>query len=128
MRGSLMIDFKIRTTFIAFLLMLTPPHLLAQSSRAERLQEQRLKKSQNLQPPERSGLEKFFYEFKNRRILERYQAGIMGFHPMLGGLSTGSGFALGTQYRRTQMFDGLLDFSASGQASFAAYQKYEMRV
>src|SRR5262245_28805744 len=119
---------RIRTTIFALLLFVAPWDLLAQDTRAERLQEQRMKKSQNLQPPERSSLERFFYEFKERRILERYQAGFKGFHPLIGGLSTGSGWALGTQFRKAEILDGLIDFSVSGQASFAAYQKYEMNV
>jgi outer membrane protein assembly factor BamA len=95
-----------------------------QDSRAERLQQQRQKKSLELRPSERNGLEKILFEFKDRRIMERYQAGFKGFHPMLGGLATGSGFALGTQYAKTDIMNGMLSFRASGQASFAAYQKY----
>jgi outer membrane protein assembly factor BamA len=119
---------QVWTTIVAVLLCVTPWDLLASDTRSERLQEQRLKKSQNLRPPDRSPLERFFYEFKQRRILERYQAGFMGFHPLIGGLSTGSGFAFGTQFRKTEMTDGLLDFSASAQASLAGYQKYEMGI
>jgi len=119
---------KVWTTIIAALLLVTPWNLLASDTRAERLQEQRLTKSQNLRPPERSSLERFFYDVKQRRILERYQAGFVGFHPLIGGLSTGSGWAMGTQFRKTEILEGLLDFSASAQASFAAYQKYEMSI
>src|SRR5262245_31387396 len=100
--------------------LLQPPwHVFASDTRAERLEEQRLKKSQNLQPPERNSLERFFYEFKERRVLERYQAGFMGFHPLIGGLSTGSGWALGTQFRKTEALPGVFDIAASAQASFA---------
>jgi len=119
---------KVWTTIIAALLLVTPWNLLASDTRAERLQEQRLTKSQNLRPPERSSFERFFYDVKQRRILERYQAGFVGFHPLIGGLSTGSGWAMGTHFRKTEILEGLLDFSASAQASFAAYQKYEMSI
>lgn len=98
----------------------------ASDTRAERLQQQRQKKSMELRPPERTGLEKILYELKERRVMERYQAGFRGFHPILGGLTTGSGFALGTQFRKADIMDGMLNFRASGQASLSAYQKYEM--
>ena len=102
--------------------------LLAQDpdSRAARLQKERLAKSQQLQPYQRSGLESLLFELKDRRIMERYQAGYKGFHPMLGGLATGSGFALGTLYRKTDIAQGVLSFQTSAQASFAGYQKYQL--
>jgi hypothetical protein len=93
-------------------------------SRAGRLLQQRQDKAKQLQPPEKHGLESALFEFKNRRWLERFQAGYKGFHPMLGGLSTGSGFALGAQYLRTGVANNSLDFYASGQASFIGYQRY----
>jgi outer membrane protein assembly factor BamA len=99
-----------------------------QDTRAQKLQQQRLEKAQQLKPPERSSVERFLYEFKERRYLERYQAGFKGFHPMLGGLSTGSGFALGTQFRKTNIAGGVLNFRVSGQASLVQYQKYEMGI
>jgi outer membrane protein assembly factor BamA len=100
----------------------------AADTRAERLQQQRLKKSVELKPPERSSFERFLYEFKERRIMERYQAGFRGFHPMIGGMSTGSGWALGALFRKADIKNGALVFSASGQASLSAYQKYEMNL
>ena len=109
------------------IVLLTALPALAQT-RAERLQEQRVKKSMSLKPPERSSFEKLLFEIKEQRIMERYQAGFKGFHPMLGGLSTGSGFALGTLFRRGETKESGLTFSASGQASFLGYQKYEMSV
>jgi outer membrane protein assembly factor BamA len=109
------------------IVLLTALPALAQT-RAERLQEQRVKKSMSLKPPERSSFEKLLFELKEQRIMERYQAGFKGFHPMLGGLSTGSGFALGALFRRGETKESGLTFSASGQASFLGYQKYEMSV
>jgi outer membrane protein assembly factor BamA len=100
----------------------------AAQTRAERFQQQRLKKALDLKPPERNSIEKLLFKVKEERIMERYQAGFRGFHPMIGGLSTGSGWALGTQFRKTDIMDGTLRFSASGQASFLGYQKYEMAV
>jgi outer membrane protein assembly factor BamA len=94
-------------------------------TRAARLQQQRQEKSQQLRPYQRTGLESALYEFKERRIIERFQAGYRDFHPLLGGLSTGSGFALGTQYLKTDIA-GALDFRMSGQASLLGYQRYKL--
>src|SRR5262245_23285015 len=56
-------------------------------TRAGRLQRERQAKSQQLAPYKRNGLESLLFELKDRRIMERYQAGYKGFHPMLGGLA-----------------------------------------
>jgi outer membrane protein assembly factor BamA len=97
-------------------------------TRAGRLQQQRQDKSRALRPYERTGLESVLYEFKERRILERYQAGYRGFHPILGGMTTGSGFAFGTQFRKNDIANGILDLKVGGQASLAGYQKYQLGV
>src|SRR5262245_64303680 len=95
-------------------------------TRAGRLQQERQAKSKHLTRYKRNGLESLLFELKDRLIMERYQAGYKGFHPMLGGLVTGSGFALGTQFRKTDIADGVLNFQTSAQASFAGYQKYQL--
>jgi outer membrane protein assembly factor BamA len=95
-------------------------------TRAGRLQQQREEKSKALQPYKRTGLESLLFELKDRRVLERYQAGYRGFHPMLGGMTTGSGFALGTQFRKTDIAGGVLNLKLGAQASFAGYQKYQL--
>jgi|SRR5688572_3891153 len=116
-----------RFVFILVLLVSIRP-LLAADTRAERLKQQRLAKANTLKPPERSSLEKGLYKAKEDRLLERYQAGYKGFHLMVGGMNTGSGFALGTLYRKDRIFDTPLSFSASAQASLSRYQKYTMAV
>src|SRR5262245_26705627 len=97
--GSQMHKYNVRIGFIVLLLLPAPMYFSASDTRAGRLQEQRLKKSQTLQPPQRSSLEKYLYDAKEQRFLERYQAGWRGFHPLFGGLSTGSGFAFGTKFQ-----------------------------
>jgi outer membrane protein assembly factor BamA len=89
-------------------------------TRTEQLRLAREEKAQHLQAPRRSFLEKGLYEFKERRVMERFQAGFMGFHPMLGSMRKGSGFAFGASY---DVKDGL---KASAQASLKGYQKYEV--
>ena len=98
----------------------------AADTRADRLQKERQAKLQKLQPYKRSGLESILFELKDRRVMERYQAGYKGFHPMLGGFTTGSGFALGTQFRKTDIAGGVLNFQTGAQASFAGYQRYQL--
>jgi len=89
-------------------------------TRSEELQAAREDKAQHLQAPTRTSLEKALVDFKEKRVMERFQAGFLGFHPMVGGMKTGSGFALGTSREITK---GL---SASAQVSFKGYQKYEI--
>jgi outer membrane protein assembly factor BamA len=89
-------------------------------TRSEELQLAREEKAQHLEAPKRSFLEKGLHEIKERRIMERFQAGFHGFHPMLGGMKTGSGFAFGTSYDITDKL------KASAQVSMKGYQKYEV--
>jgi outer membrane protein assembly factor BamA len=73
-------------------------------------------------------LEKALFAVKERHIMERFQAGVFGFHPLLGGLETGSGFALGTEYRRALTSEGSVEMKARAQASFKGYQRYELGI
>jgi outer membrane protein assembly factor BamA len=88
-------------------------------TRAEESRLLRESKAQNLEAPTRTGFETALYEFKEGRIMERFQEGVFGFRPLLGGLHTGSGFALGTSYSK-------FGFRSSAQASLLGYQKYEV--
>jgi outer membrane protein assembly factor BamA len=102
------------------MLLMPPQDAPVDLTRSEELRAAREEKAQHLEPPRRSGLEKGLYEFKERRIMERFQAGFAGFHPLVGGMKTGAGFALGTS---REIAKGL---EASAQASFKGYQKYEV--
>src|SRR5262245_31186389 len=89
-------------------------------SRADALQQAREEKAGNLQKPTRKFLERGLQEFKDRRLMERFQEGFHGFHPIIGGIRSGSGFGGGT-YVETE------GVRLSGQASLNGYQKYELR-
>lgn len=89
-------------------------------TRAEELRLAREEKAQNLRAPSRTFLENALFQMKERRIVERFQEGKLGFHPLLGGMTTGSGFAAGTVFTKG-------GFQTSAQASIAGYQKYETR-
>jgi hypothetical protein len=91
-----------------------------QPSRAQELQVARENKAQSLVAPRRSFLERKLYQIKEQRIMERFQNGFAGFHPRIGGMRTGSGFALGSVYTKGSL-------NTSAQVSFKGYQKYEVR-
>ena len=89
-------------------------------TRSEELQLAREEKAQHLESPKRSFMEKGLYEVKERRLVERFQAGFHGFHPLIGGIAKGSGFGIGTSYDITDKL------KASAQVSMKGYQKYEV--
>jgi outer membrane protein assembly factor BamA len=106
---------------LALTLMLVPAQEPSvELSRTEELRIAREEKARHLQPPSRSFLENGLLEFKERRIMERFQAGFLGFHPLLGGMKSGSGFAMGTSYDITKAL------KASAQVSLKGAQKYEV--
>jgi outer membrane protein assembly factor BamA len=88
-------------------------------TRAQEARLAREQKAQHLEPPKRGFLENGLYEFKERRVLERFQEGWNGFHPLIGGMRSGAGFAVGTAYKRGPM-------TASSQVSLKGYQKHEL--
>jgi outer membrane protein assembly factor BamA len=100
--------------------MLVPQEATIDRTRTEELQQAREEKAQHLQAPKRSFLEAGLHEFKERRIMERFQAGFNGFHPLIGGIKPGSGFALGSSY------DINRQLKASAQFSFKGYKKIEV--
>jgi len=98
------------------------------SSRLEQWRRLREKKKTEVRPPSRGGVEKFLYNFREQRVLERFMAGWHGLHPKVGGLRTGSGFALGVEYRQERLADGLLDLHVIARGSFKRYEKYEFQI
>jgi outer membrane protein assembly factor BamA len=89
-------------------------------SRAATFEEARQEKAENLTKPTRTFLERALQNFKEKRAMERFQEGFHGFHPIIGGIRSGSGFGGGT-YVETE------GVRASGQVSIKGYQKYEVR-
>jgi len=88
----------------------------------------REKKAQEIQAPQRKGLEKALYEVKEQHVLDRLMAGWHGFHPAFGGLHTGSGFALGTEWRQERLARGILDVRAAGRVSLKHYERFEFQI
>jgi outer membrane protein assembly factor BamA len=117
-----------RSAALFILILLCAPHSPAQDdSRRSQLRAQRERRAAEVAPPQRQGLENALYQFEERRIIETFQKGYRGFHPKLGGLVTGSGFALGTEYRNERLDERNIVFRAAGQASFLGYQQYELQ-
>jgi outer membrane protein assembly factor BamA len=105
---------------MVFALLLVPQQPSNELTRSEESQLAREEKAQHLEPPKRSFLEKGLYDLKEKRIVERFQEGFHGFHPLLGGMGKGSGFGFGTAYDITDRL------KASAQVSVRGYQKYEV--
>ena len=98
------------------------------SSRGEYWKYLREKKASEPVAPHKAGkLERGLLEIKDRRILERFQSGVFGFHPLMGGLATGAGFALGTEYRHS-FADNRIETSTRVQGSLKGYKRFEFNV
>ncbi len=97
------------------------------STRQELLKEQRAAKGQNIKDEQRGSLEKAALYVQKEKVLERLAQGWKGFHPVLGGLATGSGFAGGVRFA-PNLLEGALEFETVGAISTRTYQLYELRV
>lgn len=69
-------------------------------SRAAQIDAQRKQREAHLAPDEPDRTEATLQFIKRKKIVERLTAGVAGFRIRLGGLVTGSGFALGPEYYR----------------------------
>jgi outer membrane protein assembly factor BamA len=101
-------------------LMLGMQDPFAEPSRSDTLEHARLDKAGHLQKPTRTFLENALIQFKDRRVMERFYEGFHGFHPMIGGIKSGSGFGGGTWVETNGI-------RSSGQISINGYQKYQVR-
>lgn len=98
----------------------------AYNSRAEQIEAARKQKAQSLQPELVSPTEESLLNFKENRVLEKLTYGIGGLRGRLGGLVTGSGFALGPEYYRDDLANGKAHFRATAQFSTHQYQLYDV--
>ncbi len=113
--------------WIAPLLLLCPLLQAQVDSRAAEIQAARARKAQSLEPDETSGTERALVHFKDAKLLERISAGIAGFRLKLGGLVSGSGFALGPEYLRSDLARGEIIFRGAAQSSFKGYRKFDLQ-
>jgi outer membrane protein assembly factor BamA len=96
-------------------------------SRAAEITVQQQEKAAHVEPDKPGRIERALLEFRERNYLERFTAGAKGFHLKLGGMASGSGFAAGPGYRRTDLLDGQLTIDLGYQASFRGSQKAEFQ-
>jgi outer membrane protein assembly factor BamA len=101
---------------------------VAPVSRHELLRGLREKKAQEIRPAQRTGFENALYEFRDKRVMERFAAGWNGLHPKVGGLHTGSGFSSGLEFRKERVGGGLLDIRVATLLSIKRYQKYDFQI
>ena len=86
-------------------------------SRIKSIVEQQKEKARNLVPAEPDRFERILYRYVGDDPLNKYAGGIPGLHLRLGGLPSGSGFSLGTEYLRPDLAGGQMAFRASAVGS-----------
>jgi outer membrane protein assembly factor BamA len=94
-------------------------------TREELIQAARKEKAGKLAPEETSKIENALNTIQDKRILERLTYGIGGLHARLGGLVTGSGFALGPEFTRDDLANGKVHLRLTTQFSTRGFQLYE---
>jgi hypothetical protein len=90
-------------------------------TRTAELEMLRQQKAARLQPDEPGSVEYVLDVIKEKRIIERLTSGIAGFRVHLGGLITGSGFALGPEYYRRDLAHNQIRVRASARASLRKF-------
>jgi hypothetical protein len=122
-------DARVVVALFSALLVPIGNSLVAQvDSRAAEIEAARESKARALEPDTQRGLERGLLYVKDQKILERLTAGVAGFRLKLGGLVTGSGFALGPEYLRRDLANGRIVFRAAAQSSFKGYQKHDVQL
>lgn len=98
-------------------------HIRAQT-RAEEIQLERRQKAARLKPDKPGAIERIVAKALGTETVERHSP-LHGLSLKFGGLVSGSGFALGPQYKRDDLADGRVLFRASARWSFRKYQFYD---
>ena len=96
-------------------------------SRAAEIEAARDRKAQTLEPDTPTPTEQRLVYIRDKKVLERITAGIAGFRVKLGGLASGSGFAVGPEYLRRDLWNRRALFRGAAQASLRRYQKYDLQ-
>lgn len=131
----------LRTSILALTVSALPAWgLVAQpsgASRAELLRAERMARADDLEPPQRSGWEKFFYNSEQNLIMQKFQAGYRGFGIAFGGFPNGKGwlaagigfsdFAVGSSNPTPDMANRI-DVQASATYSIRTYRQIGGRV
>ena len=102
--------------------------MIAPMTRAGQIEMQRQQKAAQLQPDYPSGIEHALNVIKQKKIVERITAGIAGFRVHMGGLITGSGFAVGPEYYRRDLLHDQVIVRASARASLQKFYLMDAEV
>lgn len=97
----------------------------AQTREAE-IEKERTAKAAHLVEEKPNTTESRLIAIKEGKLLERISAGIGGLRVKIGGMPTGSGFALGPDYYRDDLADGKLVFDAGLQASTRHWLRFNL--
>ncbi|HTT65818.1 MAG TPA: BamA/TamA family outer membrane protein [Bryobacteraceae bacterium] len=97
-------------------------------SRKGQIEADREAKASQLSAEETSRFERILLRIREDKILERFSAGVAGFRMKLGGLVSGSGFAMGPEYLRRDLAGGRVMVRGSAVASLKQYQLYDLEL
>jgi len=114
--------------FLLLTLLLDPCVFGQTDSRVGEIQRERQERSSHLKAEQQSNVERGMVDVEEKKLPERLLGGVNGLGVKLGGLVAGSGFAIGPQYLREDLFSGNLTFRTSAEASYKLYQKYELQM
>jgi outer membrane protein assembly factor BamA len=101
-------------------------HPAAFQTRAEEIEEARDLKTAALAPEQPGTLERHLIRFKDEKLLERFTTGIHGVRLDIGGMPTGSGFAIGPHYVREELGGSGFAFDALANVSSRGWRRFEM--
>jgi hypothetical protein len=96
--------------------------------RVAEIEAERDEKAGRLAPETPSGLERRLNWVKEGALVERVTGGVGGFRLKMGGLVSGSGFAIGPEYSREGLLGGRFNFRGAAQASAKGYQKQDVQI
>src|SRR5688572_21026453 len=95
-------------------------------SRIAEILAERAEKTRQLQPEAPSNTERRLDWLRDSTFLNNFGDLGGGARVKMGGLVTGSGFAVGPEFTREGLFNGKLDFRTSAQVSMGGYQKQDV--
>ena len=98
------------------------------SSRAEEIERQRRDKAGRLTPPAPDKAERVFQQLEDDRRVRRFFGNYSGIGIRLGGLVTGSGFALGPAYSRPELKKENVRLRLSAVGSMKQYYRLDVLV
>ena len=114
-----------RSVRLGIALLLCLPLLAQLDLREDEVNAERNRKAQSLTPDEPSALEKRLEDVRETSFLNRITARIEGLRIKFGGLVSGSGFAVGPQYSRPDLWRGRVSLRTSARGSIKRYYQVD---